>query len=606
MNNAKLVILLRNVAAALTIKSENRFRIIAYEKAADAIEHLTSEVKDVWEEGKLEAIPGVGPTIAAHLDELFKTGKVKHFEKVFDGISPAFFEFLLIPGIGPKKAFRLTKEFNLNDPKTAVEKLKKLCEDGKIATLEGFGETSQKAILSGIDTYSRGAIKENRMPMPFADKIAQELIEYLKELKEVRRVDILGSLRRRVATIGDIDMAVVTDDPKKVVAHFVKYPKVRKITDQGEKGATVLLSVGRQVDLRVQDEASYGAMLQYFTGSKHHNIKLREYALKQGLSLSEHGIKLTGKNSKLKTQIPKKLFNEKKGLYEFKDEKDFYHALGMDWIPPQMREDAGEVDAAIKHQIPTLVELSDIKGDLHIHSNYDLQPSHDLGASSLEELLDTAASLKYSYIGISDHNPSVMNHSDKQVIEIMKKRYEVLKATHEKWQGKNKKNVELFVMCEVDMQPSGTLALPDEAFEYLDACLVSLHSSFAQSKADQTTRILNGLSHPKAKIFAHPTARLLGERDGVEADWPKVFEFVKENNKALEINSWPQRLDLPDLLVREAIKQGVQFVIDTDSHAADHMFNMQYGVDVARRGWSEKSAILNTLEYNKFKNWLLG
>jgi DNA polymerase (family 10) len=445
--------------------------------------------------------------------------------------------------------------------------------------------------------------------MPFADIIALELIAYLTKLKEVERVDILGSLRRKVATIGDIDLSIVTRDPKKVIAHFVQYPKVRKITDQGEKGATVLLSIGRQVDLRVQDPASYGAMLQYFTGSKHHNIKLREFALRKGLSLSEHGIKSVNKNAKL--HMPNGKFNSKKGLYEFKTEEAFYNAIGLDWMPPEMREDAGEIEAALRQAqgkpsgLPKLVELKNIKGDLHIHSSYDLEPSHDLGANSLEELLNEAANLNYSYIGLSDHNPSVGNHSQKEIMSIMKKRQETLRKRHTAWQKKTGKKVELFILLETDIQPSGELALPDAAFEFLDGTLVSIHSSFTMSKADMTQRILSGLSHPKAKIFAHPTARLLGERAGIDADWNNIFEFALKNNKALEINSWPQRLDLPDLLVRQAIKKGIKLVIDTDAHATREMNNMQYGIDVARRGWCEAKDILNTLEYTMLKQWLM-
>lgn len=603
MTNSEIVKLLRNMAAALTIQGANRFRIIAYEKAADSIEHLTSDTKDVWDEGKLNEIPGVGPTIAGHLDELFRTGHVKHFESTFKGLSPAVFTFLEIPGIGPKRAFQLTQKFKLNDPKTAVARLEQIAKSGKIAQLPGWGEKSQTEILSAIETYKRGQIKENRMPLPYADLLAQELIEYLAKIPGVKRVDCLGSLRRKVATIGDVDLAAATTDPQKVLHAFVTHPKVRKIVDQGEKGATVLLSVGRQVDLRVQAPSAYGAMLQYFTGSKHHNIRLREYALKKGLSLSEHGIKTIGKTKN--PQLTKSNYNSTNERYEFDNEKDFYQALGMDWIDPELREDNGEIEAALSHRLPKLVMHDDIKGDLHVHSNYDLSPSHDLGSSTLTELLDRAVELGYEYLGISDHNPSTSKHTEKQVVEIMKKRRERFEKIHSAWSRSVKKRVHLFTMLEVDIDPKGNLALPDGAFAYVDAVVASVHSVFNQSKEQMTERILKALQQPKVKILGHPTGRLLGSREGIEADWKRIFGFCSGRNIAMEINSWPERLDLPNLLVREALQHKIKLVIDTDSHDDKNMNLMPYGVDVARRGWAEKQDILNTLGYNDFRSWLL-
>ena len=600
--NSEIVNLLRNVAAALLIKSANRFRIIAYEKAADSIEHLTSELKDVWDEGKLEEVPGIGPTIAGHLDELFRTGVVKHFGKVFHGLSLALFPLLLVPGLGPKKAYRLTEEFKLTNAKTVILDLKKLCQQHKIAKLEGFGEKSEQVLLSGIETYEAGQIKENRMPLPFADRLAQEVIDYLQKYPAVERVDALGSLRRKVATIGDIDLAAATEKPKDVLSYFCKYSKMSKIIDQGEKGATILLTIGKQVDLRVQTKKSYGAMLQYFTGSKHHNIKLREFALKKGMSLSEHGIKKLKRtqNSELKSQN----YNKKLGLYEFESEKTFYGALGLPEIPPELREDAGEIEAAQHNKLPKLVHTSEIKGDLHVHSNYDLEPSHDLGASSLTDLLNKSVQLGYSYLGISDHNPSLKNHTETQVVSIMKTRREKLEQEFSAWKTREKKQFQLFYLLEIDILPSGVLALPDGAFNYIDAAIVSIHSSFSQERNETTKRILTALAHPKVKIFGHPTARLIGEREGIDADWKAIFAYCAANQKALEINSWPERLDLPDRLVREALKSGVKFVINTDSHHEDHLENMQYGVDVARRGWVAAQNVLNTMRYNEFSKWL--
>lgn len=606
MTNSDIVEMLRNVAAAMVIKNADRFRIIAYEKAADSIEHLTSDVKDLWDDGKLGEIPGVGKALSDYLDELMRTGKVKHFEAMVKGIPPAVFVFLKVPNLGPRRAYQLAKEFGITEQNSAILRLKKTAKEGKIAKLEGWGSKSEAEILSSIETYRRGQIKENRMSLPFVDSLAQELMAELRKLPQVVRVDCLGSLRRKVATIGDIDLAVATNDPEKVIKAFVGLPKVRKIVDSGPKGATVLLSVGRQVDLRVQKPQAYGAMLQYFTGSKNHNIKLREYALKQGLSLSEHGIKTVGSK-----QLAVGSWNKSAKIYEFATEETFYKALEMPWIPPEIREDAGEIEASLTRRLPWLVQTADIKGDVHVHSNFDLKPSHDLGASSLEELLDEAARCGYEYIGISDHNPSVTNQSENEIVKIMKRRREKFEQLYSSWSNRVKpfdkaqgKRVHLFIMLEVDIDPKGKLALPESAFSEVDAIIVSVHSSFNMTKEAMTSRIISGLSHPKARILGHPTGRLLGKREGYEADWEKLFGFCVQSNKALEINAWPERLDLPDLLVRMAIGKQIKLVINTDSHHKEQMRLMTYGVDVARRGWAEKKDILNTMGYNDFSKWL--
>jgi DNA polymerase (family X) len=595
MTNLEIAKLLRNMAAAYQILNENRFKIIAYERAADSIEHLTSEVKDLWDDKKLSEISGVGPTIAQHLDELMRTGHVKHIESVLIKLPESVYPLLLVPGIGPKKAYKLVKELKLTSAATVFDDLKKAALADKISPLENFGEKSQADILKNLDLYKQGQIKENRMPLPDADHIAQEIMEFLRKLPEVKRVDTLGSLRRQVSTIGDIDLSIATDSPKKVIEYFVTFSH-KKLIEQGPTGASLLLHNGRQVDLRVQTPEAYGAMLQYFTGSKNHNITLRSYALTKGLSLNEYGIKDTT------TQKTK----------NYATEEAFYGALKLDWIPPEIREDKGEVEAARAGKLPMLVETSDIIGDLHVHTSYNLEPSHDLGANSLEEHLDKAQKLGYAYLGISDHNPSVGNHTETQIVDIMKRRQEYYQKHHAKWIEKTKKNarlhrqVQLFVMCEVDILPDGRLALPEKAFDYVDAVIASIHSSFAQNRTDMTKRVVTAISaNPKVRIFGHPTTRLLGKREGVEFDWNRIFEICKRFDIALEINAYPLRLDLPDSIVFDAKKRGVRFCINTDSHAVDQMGIICYGVSVARRGWATKYDIVNTMEYNEFRKWLV-
>ncbi len=602
MTNTDISRTLKNISAAYQILGENRFKIIAYDRAADSIEHATSEVKDLWDDGKLDTIPGVGPTIAAHLDELFRTGRVKHWDQVFSKIPEAVFPLLSVPGIGPKKAYKLVKELGLKGAKTAIDDLARAAKKGTIAPIEGFGERSQDVIYEGIGTYKKGAVKANRMPLPVADSLAQAVIAHLEKHPAVVRADALGSLRRQVATVGDIDIAAATTRPKDVVSHFLAYPH-EKVIEKGPGGATLLLSNGRQVDLRIQKPASYGSMLQYFTGSKNHNIKLREYALSRRMSLSEHGIKSV-KDGSMRT---------------FQTEEAFYRALGLSFIPAELREDRGEIEASKAGKLPKLVTLSDIRGDLHVHTDYDLTSSHDLGEHSFIQCLRKAQSLGYSYIGISDHNPRLGGHKESDIVAIMKKRKTYYEQQYSSWKKSTQKQdrlpqlrsgvngrVQYFLMCEVDILPDGKLALPRDAFAYVDAVIVSLHSSFTQDRQTVTNRLIGGMTaHPKVRILGHPTGRLLGSREGVDADWQKVFTVAKEHGIALEVNAYPTRLDLPDALVYDAVKQGVKFCINTDAHRIENMDSMRYGVSVARRGWGRRDDIVNTLNYNEFRRWLL-
>lgn len=587
--NKELSQLLYDMAAAYQILDENRFKIIAYDKAAESIEHLTQEVKDIWEQGELDQIPGVGKSISQNLDELFRTGHCKHFDDVMSKVPASVFPLLLVPGVGPKKAYKLAMEFHLQDPKSVFDDLRKIIADHKIAKLEGFGEKSEQLILDGLNAYKSGSIKENRLTLPEASAVAREVIEYMQKHPKVEKIDPLGSLRRQVATIGDVDLAAVTEDPEPVIEYFIHFPN-QKIIDRGPRGGTILLHNGRQVDLRVQTKKAYGAMLQYFTGSKHHNIHLRTLALEKGKSLNEYGIK------DIKTEK----------VHEYANEKDFYHAIGLPYIEPELREDRGEIEAAQKGTLPHLVKVGDIKGDLHMHTAYEFLTSHDLGQSPVEEHLTMAAELGYEYIGISDHNPKISDLSAKDHAKIMEKRFLWYKDKHKKWQKHHNQKVELFVMCEVDILTDGKLALPQEAFEFVDAVVVSLHSSFTQSRQDQTKRIVTALTaHPKVRIFGHPTGRLLLKREGVDADWSEVMKVCHERDIAMEINAYPDRLDLPDLLVRDALALGVKFCIDTDSHQVNHMKLMPFGVSVARRGWATKKDIVNTNSAQQFSEWLL-
>lgn len=597
MTNREIAKLLRNIAASYSIKNEGkyRFQIIAYQKAADTIESATSEVTNLARENKLDTLPGVGESMRKSLIELVETGKVKHFEDIMEGVPAALFPLLDIPSFGPKKAYKLVSHFKLHNPQTVIDDIKHLGSEGKIASLEGFGEKSQSDIMRAIEEFRVGVTKDTRMVLPFASELADKLLSYLKESKHIQKAYTLGSLRRMRETIGDIDIAISSDNGKAALDHFVAYPYAERIIERGDASASILIAGGRHIDLMIQPADRFGSLLQHFTGSKAHNIKLREFALKKNLSLSEYGIKkLTGKNEGKRG--PRGDLTDVKA---YDTEESFYAAIGLSWIPPEIREDTGEIELAAKNDLPRLIELNDIKGDFHLHADYPIEPSHDMGKDSMDVMIKKAIALGYEYLGFSEHNPSISKHTKQEVRDILEKRSIYIDQLRSKY----KKDIRVFSLLETDILVNGDLAIDNDSLSFLDGSIVSIHSSFSMNKSDMTKRVLTGLSHPKAKILAHPTGRLLNQRNGYDLHWDEVFDFCVKHHKALEINAFPSRLDLPDSLVRQARDLGVKLIIDTDSHAVDQMDLMPYGVAVARRGWARKSDILNTWEYNDLQDW---
>ncbi|TXH02262.1 MAG: hypothetical protein E6P95_00335 [Candidatus Moraniibacteriota bacterium] len=588
VSNKQLAHLLRSVAAAYILTDVNRFRIIAYQKAADAVDSYNQEVYDQWENKGVDGIlemGGIGPTISQHLDQYFKNPHGSFIEEQLQSIPSPVYELMLAPGIGPKKAYRIVKEFGLSDPTTVFDDVKKIASEHKISVLDGFGEKSEEDVVQAINTHIGRLDKEERMALPEAYTLAMDVMNYMQKVPEVEHIEALGSLRRKVSTIGDIDLAIIAEEHtyEKIIAHFVSYPQTSTIESQGINKASVITKNGKRIDVRIVDKDRYGAMLQYFTGSKAHNIKLREYALKKGFSLNEFGIKHV-KTGKINT---------------FEREEDFYNFLGLQYVEPELREGSDEIKFAARKKLPELITTQDVRGEFHVHSSFPIEPSHDLGLHSFDEMLQEARNMHYEYLAFSEHNPSVSKHTPEEVIELVRNKKESFIELQKKY-----KDVLLFNSLEVDILPDGSLAIPQEATEYLDLCVVSIHSAFTQKRDIMTARILKALSYPKVKIFGHPTARLINKREEIDVDWDVIFKMAAQKNIALEINSFPDRLDLPDGLVRKALSYGCKFVIDTDAHKKEDMGLIMFGVAVARRGWLEKNDVINTKNKDEIIDWI--
>ncbi|MBI2310008.1 hypothetical protein HYU89_03850 [Candidatus Collierbacteria bacterium] len=595
-NNQSIAKMLFEVAAVLEVTGGDRFRIRAYREAANSIETYPVEVRDLWEHRNLGDVAGVGKAMAGYLDEFFRTGKVKHFDSIKKKVPAGMFPLLNVSEIGPKTAFVLSKELGLVKAQIAIDKLKRAATDGEIAKIEGFGEESQAKILSAI---KEAESRENKILLPVAQELADKVIGYLQKQPGIIKVEALGSLRRKSALVGDIDIGVAVSNPKAIAESFIKFPEFIKILATGDKVCRAIHRTGRQVDLKIEPLESFGSMLQHFTGSKEHNIALREYALKKGYSLSEHGVREQKAENR-----EQESGNKKQGIRRFGTEEEFYKALGMPWIPPELRENRGEIEVGLSGKLPKLLELLDIKGDFHTHSDFDIETSHDTGASGLIDLVNTAKRLGYEYIAVSDHNPSTSNHNHNQIIDLIKRRNDYIDkfiSSHEM-----DVKIKIFKSLEIDISGDGSIAIPDSALELLDFGIISIHSQFVADESKQTARILRALSHPKVKILGHPTGRQLLKRNGINCDWDKIFDFCSQKNIWLEANGNPFRMDLPDQLIQKAKNFGVKFTLGTDSHNFSQMEYMPSGVSLARRGWLEKKDVINCLEYNEVKEKLKG
>ena len=575
MKNLEIAAIFYEMADILELQNV-KWKPEAYRKAARQIETLSTPIEEIYEKGGIKSlmeIPGIGEALAKKIEEYIKTGKIKEHERLKNEIPKGLNELINLPGLGPKKVLHLYKELNID----SIAKLEKAAKEGKIAVLKGFGEKSEKNILKTIELAKK---KKERIILGVAFPIAKEIVNELKKCEGVKRIEIAGSIRRKKETVGDIDiLAEIEGDSKDIMDRFVAMHNVKEVIAKGNKKSMVLIKEGDykiQVDLRIIERESFGAALQYFTGNKDHNIELRRIAIQKGLKLNEYGI-----------------FDKNGKQIAGKDEEEIYRKLGMMWIPPELRENQGEIEAAIKNKLPKLVELKEIKGDLHVHTNWSD------GLNSIEEMINAAIELGYEYICISDHSKSerIANGMDE---ERILRQIETINKLKRKYNNR----ITILKGCEVSIRPDGSLDFEDDILKKLDIVSVSVHSRFKSSKQEMTKRIANALENRYVKILNHPTGRLINKREPYEIDLEYIMQICKDKKIAMEINSFPVRMDLNDIHVKKAKELGVKFVINTDSHSIDHLKYMPYGVWVARRGWCEKNDIINSQKIDNLKKIL--
>ncbi|HIE33426.1 MAG TPA: DNA polymerase/3'-5' exonuclease PolX [Thermodesulfobacteriaceae bacterium] len=567
MKNQEVAEIFRKVASLLEIKGDNPYRIRAYQRAAQNIEALTRDIEDLARRNQLSRIPGIGADLAGKIKEILETGTLRLYEELKKEIPQELLRFLGIPGLGPKKAKIIYETLGI----TSIEDLERACKEHKIARLPGMGYKTEENILRGIKLLRE---KIGRRPLGEVLPLAEDLVEYLKRKAPVEKIAVAGSIRRRRETVKDIDVLVTSKNPLSVMEVFVAYPGVEEVLVHGETKTSVRIKPGIQVDLRVVDPECWGAALAYFTGSKAHNIRLRELGVERGLKINEYGI-FRG--------------NERIGGRE---EKEVFSAVELPWIPPELREDRGEIEAAREGRLPKLVDYDDIQGDAHVHSKYSD------GTASLEEIAQRAEALGLSWVAVCDHSQGLKVAGGLSVSALMEKK----KAIEEF--NRRSKRVKLIFGAEVDILSDGSLDYPDEVLAEIELVIAAIHTGFQQPEAQLTQRVVAALKHPLVHALAHPTGRLIGEREPYAIDMQAVIRTAAENGKALEINAYYKRLDLNDIQTRAAKEAGVKILIGTDAHIVDQMDYLPLGVAVARRGWCEKEDVLNTLSYEEFKAWL--
>ncbi len=569
MKNQEIAKLLYRLADILEIKKVE-WKPRAYRRAAQAVETLSYDIEEAYSKNGIKAlmeIPGVGQGIAEKIEEYLKTGKIKEIKKLSKKLPVGLEQLLEVMGLGPKRIAFLYDKLKIKN----VKDLEKSAKQHKIAKLSGFGLKSEENILEAIGYMQQSS---KRALLSTALQTANGLVSGLRKLKEIKNLEVMGSLRRMKETIGDIDILVTTSKPKIIMERFVSLPEVSKIIAKGETKTTVILNNGMQADVRVVPNECFGAALQYFTGNKEHNIMTRQIGIKKGFKLSEYG-----------------LFDRKSGKRVAVSEEEIYRKLGLKWMEPELREARGEIEAAKIGKLPKLVSVKDIKGDLHMHTDWSD------GANSVVEMAEEAKKKGYEYIAITDHSKTtaVANGLDERRLKEQFK--EILKARAKV------KGVKILWGTECDILANGELDFPDDVLKKFDIVVAAVHSGFKMDEEKMTARVIKAIKNENVDILDHPTGRLIDRRPAYKINLEKVFKVAEESGTVFEVNSSPNRLDLNDVNIMAALKHGLKLTVDTDAHSIDQLRFIKLGVSQARRGWAEAKDILNTLPLSKLKKY---
>jgi DNA polymerase (family 10) len=576
ITNREIADTFETVADMLQIKGENIHRVLAYRNAALSIRELGRDIHVIATEGGLEDIPFIGETLASKIQEMLDTGKLEFYEKLAKEIPPGVVDILRINGVGPKKAKLFWQELNI----TTVTELEAAARAGKLRDLAGMGAKSEQKIVEGIEALAR---QTGRQPLGDALPAAQKILDYVMTLPGVIEGAIAGSIRRGRPTIGDVDLLVASDEATPIMDAFVAMESVARVLGHGPTKSSVELHNGMQIDLRVLEKARWGTALNYFTGSQAHNIRMRELALEKRFSLNEHAFSPVDEQNNIIEDAPKILCAT---------EEEVYEKVGLPWIPPEIRENNGEIEAAQTGKLPNLITLNDIQADLHMHTTWSD------GTLSVREMAEEAKKRGRKYIVITDHSQYSAIANGLSVERILQQQDEVRKVDAEMGP-----DFRVFHGVEMDIRSDGTLDYPDEVLEKLDFVVASLHMSLRQPREQITQRILNAIRNPHVDLIGHPRGQLIPDREPADLDMDAVFEAAKHSGIALEINANPHRLDLEAQYARRAVELGILIAIDTDAHAADQMDLLSYGVTTARRGWVEAKSVINTWPVERFIEW---
>lgn len=567
--NNQLAQIFTHIADLLEIKGEVIYKILAYRKAADGLANLGHDVNDVWREGKLKDIPGVGKAIAEKIDELLSTGELEFLDKLESQVPPSLVDILQVPDVGPKKVALFWKELDI----TSLAELEKAARGGKLRELPGMGAKSEARIIAGIEALAR---RSDRMPLGKAWPFAKEVLALLRDVPGVAAVATAGSLRRMRETVGDLDLLAAASNSEAVMNAFVEHPEVIRVLSRGDVKSSVEYNRDLRAQLWVHPPERFGTALQYATGSKDHNVRLRELALKKGLSLSDQSF-----------------LREDGSEILCADEFQVYETLGLPWIPPELREDRGEIQAALAGKLPVLITVEAIKAELHSHSTWSD------GKLSIKQMALAARQRGKKVLAITDHSGSLGVAGGLSIEDVKKQRSEIDAVQHELGDS-----IRLLQGCEVEIRADGSLDFPDEILDNLDIVIASLHTSLRQPRDQITKRLLNAIQNKYVDIIGHPTGRMIPNREGADLDMDAVLEAAAANQVALEINAHPSRLDLSDIYARRAQAMGIKLSINTDAHSDSDLDLLFFGVATARRGWVESQNVINTWDTERLFGWL--